>query len=114
MDLFVPVKADQYDSTDWQEEDLAQLVDKEGSANWSEMGCYKTTTGLWLAKRRVASLGTTDFTPAVLIVTSRAGKGTYYDAMPKTLASEGWRFFDVTVNGAVSYTHLTLPTILRV
>ena len=51
---FIPVEAPKYESTDWQEEDLKQLVEREYSANWSEMGCYKTTTGLWLAERRLS------------------------------------------------------------
>jgi SNF2 family DNA or RNA helicase len=99
FDLFVPVEAEGYESTDWQEEDLEYLVPQEYSANWSEMGCYKTTTGIWLAKRRLESLGPLNFVPRLLIITSRNGKGTYYDAIPKTLELDGWRFFDVTVNG---------------
>jgi SNF2 family DNA or RNA helicase len=102
---FIPVEAPKYESTEWQEEDLAHLVEREWSANWSEMGCYKTTTGLWLAERRIKGLGSIDFTPCLLIVTSRAGKGTYYDAIPKTLAPQGWRTFDVNVNGVHEREH---------
>lgn len=111
---FIPVEADSFKSTDWQEEDLTHLVPLEYSANWSEMGCYKTTTGLWLAQRRIAKLNMTTVTedfqieetgPCLLIITSRNGKGTYYDAIPKTLAQQGYRFFDVTVNGVVEREH---------
>lgn len=111
MEMFIPVREEAYDSTDWQEEDLARLVDRQYSANWSEMGCYKTTTGLWLAERRIEKLGDlkvvadngelANVAPALLVITSRAGKGTYYDAVPKTLQLKGWRIFDVTVNGVV-------------
>ena len=87
--MFIEVKQDAYESTDWQEEDLENLVKLEASANWSEMGCYKTTSGIWLAERKIASLGKLNFTPRLLIVTSRNGKGTYYDALPKTLQLKG-------------------------
>lgn len=54
-----------------------------GTANWSEMGCFKTSTGLWLAdgimrERQVKN-------PAILIVTSKAGKGTFFEAIPEVL-----------------------------
>jgi hypothetical protein len=101
LNFFVEVKEEVYDSTDWQEEDLENLVKLEGSANWSEMGCYKTTSGIWLAERKIAALGELNFTPRLLIISSRNGKGTYYDALPKTLQPKGWRTFDVTVNGVV-------------
>jgi len=56
----------------------------EYSADWSEMGCYKTTTALWLLQKRAeASKTATGLTPVTLIITSKAGKGTYFDALPK-------------------------------
>jgi len=103
--FFIPVKEEGYNSTDWQEEDLATHLAKEFDAvgghyaDWSEMGCYKTTSGIWLAERVIEKLGEINFTPRLLIVTSRNGKGTYYDAIPKTLALKGWKFFDINVNG---------------
>jgi SWI/SNF-related matrix-associated actin-dependent regulator of chromatin subfamily A protein 2/4 len=89
--MFRPVVAEGYESTEWQDVDY--------SADWSEMGCYKTTSGIWLAERRIEAFGKTSFTPRLLIITSRNGKGTYYDAIPKTLELKGWRFFDVNVGG---------------
>jgi hypothetical protein len=103
--FFIPIKEEGYTSTEWQEEDLAEHLAKDFEldtghyADWSEMGCYKTTSGIWLAERVIEKIGTTNFTPRLLIVTSRNGKGTYYDAVPKTLALKGWKFFDVNVNG---------------
>src|SRR5258706_15157069 len=45
---------------DWQLIDAIHLLrysDKEGvnagTANWSEMGCYKTSTGLWYKERKI-------------------------------------------------------------
>ncbi len=104
MDFFIPVKEEGYKSTPWQEEDLATHLaktfeDNPHYADWSEMGCYKTSSGLWLAERVIEALGEVNFTPRLLIITSRNGKGTYYDALPKTLALKGWKFFDINVNG---------------
>lgn len=104
-DMFIPIKEEGYDSTEWQEEDLSTHLAKTFDsttgyyADWSEMGCYKTTSGIWLAERVIESLGELNFTPRLLIVTSRNGKGTYYDGIPKTLALKNWRFFDVNVGG---------------
>jgi SNF2 family DNA or RNA helicase len=88
---------DKYTAADWQENDIADLVSKTYSANWSEMGCRKTTTGLWTVDRKVKALGS-EINPIILIVTTRSGKGTYFDAIPKSL--EGYRVFDVGSNDA--------------
>ncbi len=96
--MFKEVKAEAFISADWQEEDIAYLLERENSANWSEMGTWKTTTGLWLAERRIAALGDLNFAPRLLIVTSRAGKGPYFEGIPKTLALKGYRFFNVTAS----------------
>src|SRR4030095_5688873 len=75
-----------YEHQDWQDEAIKTITDsdKSFSADWSEMGCYKTTTALWLMKKRADDYrATTGKTPVSLIVTSKAGKGTYFDAIPK-------------------------------
>lgn len=87
---------DKYSPSDWQEEDLTHLTSQDYSANWSEMGCRKTTTGLWLMDRRVKQL--TGIVPIVLIVTSKSGKGTYFDAIPKSV--EGYQVYDIDSTGA--------------
>lgn len=99
--------------TDWQNVDLFhlwrqhdQLVETDyknekpkgniyGLANWSEMGCYKTSTGLWLIERLLneakgtrkarpgPSLGKK--APSILVVTSKGGKGTFLEAVPEIL-----------------------------
>lgn len=78
-----------YHPAEFQNEDLAHLEELAYSANWSEMGTYKTTTGLWLAERKLKDLEN----PALLIVTTKMGKGTYFDAIPKTLPD--WIFLNV-------------------
>jgi chromodomain-helicase-DNA-binding protein 4 len=78
-----------YHPASFQNEDLAYLEDLDYSANWSEMGTYKTTTGLWLAERKLKDVEN----PALLIITTKMGKGTYFDAIPKTLPS--WAFINM-------------------
>ncbi len=83
---------ERYQPADWQLEDLEHLAARDWSANWSEMGTYKTTTGLWLAGRQTASIEK----PKILIVTTKAGKGTYFDAIPKSIdRDEQYRIFNV-------------------
>lgn len=78
---------------DWQVGDLMQLAGRDHSANWSEMGCFKTSTGLWLAESKV--LGKTN--PGILIITTAGGKGTYFDMVPKLLPQ--FTLFDVGTKG---------------
>lgn len=81
----------------WQMQDLDYLKTRDWSANFSEMGCFKTSTGLWLAKDK-----TRDKTnPGVLIVTTRSGKGEYFKLAP--LIFKGWTIFNVTTTGIYVY-----------
>jgi SNF2 family DNA or RNA helicase len=85
LDFFAPTE--QYEMQDWQEKDIIEMQPRAGTADWSEMGCYKTTTALWLvAERNIRN---------VLIITSKNGKGTYFDAFPKSLT--GWDVFNVNL-----------------
>lgn len=82
----------------WQLEDLAHLATRhnegnKGTANWSEMGTYKTSTLLWLIQRMTESKKA----PSVLIVTTPSGKGTYYEAVPALLP--GWTLLDINTRG---------------
>lgn len=65
----------------FQIEDLATLVENTvvdgGSANWSDMGCFKTTTGLWLMEAMQAK--------RILIITTRTGKTTFFQTIPYLL-----------------------------
>ena len=69
--LFEPViKTEPYKPRVWQEADLRFLAPMPYSANWSQMGCFKTSTLLWLLqKKRVRK---------ALIITSKVGKGAYF------------------------------------
>jgi len=74
---------------DWQVEDLMFLAGRDHSANWSEMGCFKTTTGLWLAQAKTINVEN----PCILIITTAGGKGTYFDMVPRIM--DGYTLFDV-------------------
>jgi SNF2 family DNA or RNA helicase len=79
---------------DWQLQDLAHLAELDVSANWSEMGCFKTSTVLWLAEHKTASRPF----PSIMIITTPSGKGTYYEAVPAILPE--FTLIDVTTQGA--------------
>ena len=67
----------------FQVEDMDALFERSWSANWSEMGCYKTSTVCWLIPRWAEQLGVDN--PKVLIITTRSGKGTYFKHVPDLL-----------------------------
>ena len=78
-----------YTMTDWQAEDIAHLEQRAWSANWSEMGAYKTTTVQWLAERLLTGVDN----PKVLVVTTKSGKGTYFQTVPSVL--EDWNLLNI-------------------
>lgn len=67
-----------YEPAEFQIEDLAKLEKLDNSANWSEMGAFKTTTILWLLQRKLRDKPN----PKVLVITTRSGKGTYFKHAP--------------------------------
>lgn len=67
-----------------------------GTANWSEMGCYKTSTGLWLMEQKIREAGLSH-PPSVLIITNKSGKGTFFEAIPEIY--KGWTFFNIETSG---------------
>jgi len=93
--LFEPLVSDEkYDRTDWQEKDLRFLAPMPYSANWSQMGCYKTSTGLWLMERKRVK--------NALLVTSKGGKGAYFSDFYRCLP-ESWELYSVGVHDAIQY-----------
>lgn len=75
---------------DFQREDLSRLVEQDSSANWSEMGSFKTTTAEWLWEIKLKSIPN----PRVLVVTTKSGKGTYFESLPEVLPA--WDVFAAT------------------
>lgn len=97
--LATPITTDRYYPTSWQLEDLEKLSAIEQSCNFSEMGTYKTSTGLWLLEEKTKWTTVTDASGRyALVVTTQSGKGTYFDAVPKCLP--GWRLFNLDSRGA--------------
>jgi SNF2 family DNA or RNA helicase len=96
MAIIPLAQEEQYEPSEWQEEDIEYLLSVDDRANWSEMGCRKTTTALWLAERFCKGQ---EENPNVLIVTTKSGKGTYRDATPKSVPD--WRVFNVTTKDCV-------------
>lgn len=81
-----------YERTDWQDKDLRYLSPMPYSANWSQMGCFKTSTGLWLLeKKRIRN---------ALIITSKVGKGAYFSDFYKCLP-ESWELYNLNIHDAV-------------
>jgi SNF2 family DNA or RNA helicase len=93
-------EAGKFVAAPWQLQDLAKLNENDHSANWSEMGCYKTSTVLWLLQHKVRDIEN----PRVCIVTTKSGKGTYFEAIPAILP--GWTVFNVGTRDV----RMVLPT----
>jgi SNF2 family DNA or RNA helicase len=88
--LFEPLVLDvQYDRTDWQEKDLRFLNPMPYSANWSQMGCFKTSTGLWLLERKKCR--------NTLLITSKVGKGAYFSDFYRCLPEE-WELYNLGIH----------------
>lgn len=93
----------------FQVEDLKHLNEREtGSANWSQMGAKKTSTGLWHAKAKTIDAGI-QF-PKILVITTRSGKGTYFQLAPGLLPS--FTIFNVgtqKISTLINGTEIKLP-----
>src|SRR5215467_12335217 len=59
----------------------------DGSANWSEMGSFKTSTAEWLIELKTKHIPN----PRVLIVTTKTGKGPYLESLWEVLPE--WDIF---------------------
>lgn len=95
-ELFDYTHDDQVDPPeDWQKKDIENLMNHPFSANWSQMGCKKTSTGLWLIQRQMRENKIEK--PAILIITSKSGKGTFYQLAPHIL--EGYTLLTITAQG---------------
>lgn len=87
--FFFQPQVDNYIPAGFQVSDLSHLEERDWSANWSEMGCYKTSSALWLIERKLKYVEN----PKVLIITTRTGKGTYFKLGPSILPA--WTFYNV-------------------
>jgi SNF2 family DNA or RNA helicase len=80
-----------YETQKWQARDLNYLGPMPASANWSQMGTYKTSTGLWLLQRKQIR--------NAIIITSKVGKGAYFSDFYRCLP-KNWRLFNVELHKA--------------
>jgi len=78
-----------YECYPWQARDLNYLSPMPYSANWSQMGAFKTSTGLWLLQRKAVR--------NALIITSKVGKGSYFSDFYKCLP-QSWQLYNVGLN----------------
>lgn len=93
---------------DFQVKDLSQLAKLDHSANWSEMGAKKTSTGLWDIEQKAKAKGI-EF-PKVLVVTTRSGKGTFFQLAPLLLPK--WQLYNADLKGISTFingTQIKLP-----
>ena len=91
-----------------------QVGKTAGTANWSEMGCYKTSTGLWFIEQKIKEAQAQGLSslknPSILIITNKAGKGTFFEAVPQMFP--GWTFFNINttkISVFIEGREMTLP-----
>ena len=77
---------------EFQREDIALMAESDSSANWSEMGSFKTTTAEWLMAQKLKHIPN----PRVLVITTKTGKGTYFESLHEVLPE--WDIYSVGTN----------------
>jgi SNF2 family DNA or RNA helicase len=82
-------KTEQYSRKPFQLEDLSKIVKLDHSANWSDMGAYKTSTALWWLQEKLRDIEA----PKMLIITTRLGKGTYWKLTP--IIQPTWELYNI-------------------
>jgi len=80
---------ERYSKKPFQLEDLSKMVKRDTVANWSDMGVYKTSTGLWWLNEKTKHIQA----PKMLIITTRSGKGTYWKLAPILMPT--WELYNV-------------------
>ena len=87
--LLKPKPSGKFKIRDFQKQDLAYMSElPNGSANWSEMGSFKTSTAEWLLELKTKNIPN----PRILIITTKTGKGPYLESLWEVLPE-----FDVYV-----------------
>jgi SNF2 family DNA or RNA helicase len=91
--MAIDVATPRYVRQDFQLEDLKKLRGMPYAANWSEVGCMKTSTALWDAEDTLDADPPQGRGPRVLIITTKTGKDPYFQALPEILPE--WNFCNV-------------------
>lgn len=80
--LLKPKPTGKFKQQPFQVDDLAYLGEiPGGSANWSEMGSFKTSTCEWLIEQKTSHIRN----PRVLVITTKTGKGPYLESLWEVL-----------------------------
>ena len=80
---------EQYSRKPFQLEDLSHITKRDHSANWSDMGAYKTSTALWWLQELMRETKA----PKMLVITTRSGKGTYWKLAP--IIQPTWELYNI-------------------
>lgn len=88
--------------------DLLKLSQLKASWNLSEMGCYKTTTALWLAEELIAGLPQSATRPSILYLSSRTGKTPVLEVLPFVLPD--WQHHLIAADGLTFLNEHKNPT----
>jgi hypothetical protein len=87
--ILKPRPSGKFKMADFQREDIAKLAEDDASANWGEMGTFKTTSAEWLWSQKLAHVPN----PRVLVITTKTGKGTYFESLPEVLPE--WDVYNI-------------------
>ena len=112
--LLKPKPSGKFQIRDFQKQDLAYMSElSNGSANWSEMGSFKTSTAEWLLELKTKHIPN----PRVLIITTKTGKGPYMESLWEILPE--WDVYNVdakktslVIKDRVTPWNVELPTPL--
>ncbi len=85
------IGSETYSRRVWQDRDLNFLAPMPYSANWGQMGTFKTSTGLWLLEKKKVK--------NALIITSKVGKGAYFSDFYKCLP-HSWELYNVNIKNS--------------
>ncbi len=85
----------------FQLEDIPRLAGRKAAANWSEVGCMKTSTALWDVENTMDAKPPNGHGPRILIVTTKTGKGPYLDAVPPILPQ--WSMANMRTDGTAEW-----------
>jgi hypothetical protein len=80
---------ERYSQKPFQLEDLSSMIKRDNCANWSDMGAYKTSTGIWWLQTKLQNVEA----PKMLVITTRSGKGTYWKLAPIIVPE--WELYNI-------------------
>jgi len=85
----------------FQLEDLDKLIARPHAANWSEVGCMKTSTALWDIEGTMTLCPPEKRGPRILIITTKTGKDPYFQATGPILPE--WSIANAKTDGTADW-----------